>query len=138
MEKNRHKKILSEIFHATLNSVIPYEPLNFYRERILDIYRSNYCKRLISIAFGKAACHMTKAAENIIGDIISYGIVITKYRHCPQHHEFKAIRVFEAGHPIPDEKGLKGTEEIIRHLREADEHTLIVCLVSGGGSALLV
>ncbi len=44
----------------------------------------------------------------------------------------------EAGHPLPDENGLKATEEVIRLLRDFDERTLAVCLISGGGSALLV
>jgi glycerate-2-kinase len=48
------------------------------------------------------------------------------------------IQSFEAGHPLPDEKGLQATAEAIRLLRQADEKTLIICLISGGGSALLV
>ncbi len=51
---------------------------------------------------------------------------------------FRTLKLFEAGHPVPDEKGLRGTEEIIKLLKEADEDTLVVCLISGGGSALLV
>ena len=46
--------------------------------------------------------------------------------------------VFEAGHPVPDEKGIRATEEIIKLLRDTDERTLILCLISGGGSALFV
>ncbi|MDI6733028.1 MAG: glycerate kinase [Planctomycetota bacterium] len=46
--------------------------------------------------------------------------------------------MIEAGHPVPDGNGLKGTAEIIKLLKAADENTLIVCLISGGGSALLV
>ena len=46
--------------------------------------------------------------------------------------------IFEAGHPVPDENGLRGTEEIIKILKDMNENTLVVCLISGGGSALLV
>jgi glycerate-2-kinase len=48
------------------------------------------------------------------------------------------IKIVEAGHPIPDENGLRATEEIIRLLAGADGKTLVVCLISGGASALLV
>ncbi len=48
------------------------------------------------------------------------------------------IKTLEAGHPVPDENGVRGTDEIIALLKGADEHTLVVCLISGGGSALLV
>jgi len=50
----------------------------------------------------------------------------------------KRIVQIEAGHPIPDEAGVKGTEDIIKMLKKADKETLIICLISGGGSALLV
>ena len=48
------------------------------------------------------------------------------------------IAVHEAGHPLPDEAGLKATMEAMKLARTFDEKTLFVCLISGGGSALLV
>ena len=48
------------------------------------------------------------------------------------------IRVYEAGHPIPDENGVKATRQAIALARSLDEKSLLVCLISGGGSALLV
>ena len=50
----------------------------------------------------------------------------------------KNVDIYEAGHPIPDLNGLRATREVIAMLEEADERTLVVCLISGGGSALLV
>jgi len=52
-------------------------------------------------------------------------------RHSP-------LKIYEAGHPIPDEKGIRATREVISLLKKADKDTLILCLISGGGSALFV
>eukprot|EP01138_Halocafeteria_seosinensis_P016439 gb/GECG01016770.1/.p1 GENE.gb/GECG01016770.1/~~gb/GECG01016770.1/.p1 ORF type:complete len:520 (+),score=48.02 gb/GECG01016770.1/:1-1560(+) len=49
-----------------------------------------------------------------------------------------AIEVVEAGHPIPDESGLRATKEILRLAEAASNKTLIITLISGGGSSLLV
>jgi len=63
------------------------------------------------------------------------GLVITRYGHgAPTRH----IEVVEAGHPVPDEAGLKATEEILARLRGLTEDDLVLFLGSGGGSALLV
>jgi glycerate 2-kinase len=63
--------------------------------------------------------------------------VVTKYGHCAGR-EFKKIRVREAGHPLPDENGVGATNEIVGLLKKADADTLVICLISGGGSSLLV
>jgi glycerate-2-kinase len=75
--------------------------------------------------------------EGSFGDMIDDGAIITSYGHGVDHG-LKKIRVREAGHPIPDENGIRGTEEIIRLAEAADERTLAVVLISGGGSALFV
>jgi hydroxypyruvate reductase/glycerate 2-kinase len=91
--------------------------------------------------FGKAACAMASAVESAFIDEVIEGIVITKYGHFARQGSFAKhghVKIVEAGHPIPDENGLRATEEIIRLLTDADEKTLVVCLISGGASALLV
>ncbi|MGD9577138.1 MAG: glycerate kinase, partial [Syntrophorhabdus sp.] len=47
------------------------------------------------------------------------------------------IELYEAGHPIPDNNGLAATKKAVSLLKMADERTLVLCLISGGGSALL-
>jgi glycerate 2-kinase len=66
------------------------------------------------------------------------GIVITKYGHCQPPYKPKKIRIFEAGHPVPDENGLIATGAIINLLKGVDKNILLICLISGGGSALFV
>ncbi|MBE9502589.1 MAG: glycerate kinase, partial [Proteobacteria bacterium] len=92
-------------------------------------------ERLFVIAAGKAAYSMCKAVEETLGDIINEGVAITKYDH---GGELERIKLYEASHPLPDENGIIATREVIDLLENADEDTLVLCLISGGGSSLLV
>ncbi len=141
-------QIVIEIFNAALKTGDPYESVKLHADKIRHFYQSGSFKRLIVVGFGKAASAMAKAIEDELPDLIDTGIVVTKYGHA-ENTEFgvrsselgpkklKKIKVIEAGHPVPDENGLNATEEIIKLLKNADENTLVVCLISGGGSALL-
>lgn len=137
MESNKTRQQLLELYRAALTAVDPYVSVARYRDAIIGSYRSGRCTRLISLAFGKAACPMAKAVEEICGDLVATSLVITKYGHS-DGYALRQGKVFEGGHPLPDENGVRATGEIVRILGDADEHTLAVCLLSGGGSALLV
>jgi len=136
MEQTTRKELATEIFYAALKAVDPYNAVKLYTDKIRSVYQNGSFKRLIVTGFGKAACSMSKAMEDNLGDLIDTGILITKYGHSMSQESM--IRIYEAGHPVPDENGLRGTEEIVRLLKNADENTLVICLISGGGSALLV
>lgn len=86
------------------------------------------------IGGGKAGASMGSAVETILGERITKGIINVKYGH---FSELKRIKLNEVGHPIPDEKGVSGAEEIIGLLEHLGEKDLVICLISGGGSALL-
>ncbi len=85
------------------------------------------------VGMGKASAVMAKPLTELLGDRISGGIIIVKYGH---RYPLSGIRVVEAGHPVPDEAGLRGTEEIIQLLANTKPEDLVFCLISGGGSAL--
>ncbi len=90
--------------------------------------------RLIVIGAGKAGAGMAQVVERLFTDRISAGLVITKYGH---RLPTDRIQVFEAGHPVPDRSGelaVEGMREILRDLSPKD---VVLCLISGGGSALL-
>jgi hydroxypyruvate reductase len=91
-------------------------------------------KRLLVIGAGKASGAMAHSVEEILGDAVSDGLVVVKdgYRSHSQ-----IIRHVEAGHPIPDARGQKAAQEIITLAESATADDLILCLLSGGGSALL-
>ncbi len=87
------------------------------------------------IGGGKACAPMAKTVEEILGDRLEDGIVVVKYGHSLP---LKKISIIEASHPIPDTNGLEGASEILRLLSRTGEKDLVICLISGGGSALLV
>ncbi len=136
------KEILNKIFSSALKSVDPSTLVKAYASKLKDYYLVMGFHKLVVAGFGKASYQMAKAVEEVFGPaLISDGIVITKYGHGvqqPTNDGLKKIRVYEAGHPVPDEQGINATGELIRLLQSCDDKTLVLCLVSGGGSALFV
>ena len=89
--------------------------------------------QVIVIGAGKAASRMAQVVEERLGDRITGGLVVTKYGH---GLPLQRIRQVEAGHPLPDAKGVgavRETRELLRGLKSQD---IVLCLISGGGSAL--
>jgi glycerate-2-kinase len=91
--------------------------------------------RLIVLGVGKAAARMARALEEVLGSRLHAGVIVTKYGH---GEPLDRIELFEAGHPVPDEGGVRAARRMEELLADADERTMVVSLVSGGGSALLV
>ena len=101
-----------------------------------DVYYDlKQVRRIFIVGAGKAAAGMAEACEKILGDRITEGAVIVKYGYGKELHR---VKVIEAGHPIPDGAGVKGTKAVLKILKKAEEEDLVLCLVSGGGSSLLV
>jgi glycerate 2-kinase len=130
--------IIREIFNKSLLAVDPYKAAASYSDTVRRAYESGHFRNLVLIGFGKAASLMSKAIEDNLGDLLAGGIIVTKYGHSVPGSRRSKIITYEAGHPMPDENGLNAAKEIVRLLNEADENTLVICLISGGGSALLV
>ncbi|MDD2336260.1 MAG: glycerate kinase [Geobacteraceae bacterium] len=135
MRKNQ--EIARKLFFTALRAVDPFESVRSSCDAIRSAYHDGGFTRLLAIGFGKAAASMALALEQELGDILETGVFVTKYGHTLSRKPLK-FRIFEAGHPVPDEYGFRGTEEIMELAASADEKTLVVTLVSGGGSALLV
>jgi hydroxypyruvate reductase len=90
--------------------------------------------RTIVIGAGKASAKMARALEQHWSGPLS-GCVVTRYGHSvPTRH----IEIIEASHPVPDQAGLDATCKITDMVRGLDQNDLVICLISGGGSALLV
>ena len=92
-------------------------------------------RRILVVGAGKASAPMTRAAEEILGDRIATGLVNVKYGYTDSTSK---VALREAGHPLPDQNGLDGTREIVKLLSGAGEDDLVLCLISGGGSALMM
>lgn len=86
------------------------------------------------IGTGKASADMAAGLESLLEGRITAGAVTVKYRHT---RPLKHVRLIEAAHPVPDHNGVKGAERILEIVDNASEKDLVICLLSGGGSALL-
>jgi glycerate 2-kinase len=90
--------------------------------------------RLTVVGAGKAAALMAQAAEDILEDRITAGVVAVPTGYAAS---LRRIRLREAGHPLPTEAGAAAAEQILALLRGLRPQDLVICLLSGGGSALL-
>lgn len=119
------------ILTAALDAVDPY----LATQRALKL--SKKYRRIFVVGCGKAAYPMAQAVEGVLAGKITAGIIITKDGHLPARSKLSHIQACEAAHPIPDERGVEATQMLIDLLAQAGEDDLVICLISGGGSALL-
>ncbi len=89
--------------------------------------------RTVVIGFGKASAAMAKAVEDHWPGPLE-GLVVTRYGHAVACAK---VRVVEAAHPVPDAAGQAAAAEILATVQDLGADDLVLCLISGGGSALL-
>ncbi len=133
---------LQGIFQAALDAADPYRALLQTLHRDGDVlqaggtqYDLTQYARVVVVGAGKAAARMAQAIESVLYERISDGLIVVKYGHALP---LQFIHQTEAAHPLPDLAGVRGTQQILQLLQGLDEKTLVVCLLSGGASALLV
>ncbi|MFZ2302649.1 MAG: HAD-IIB family hydrolase [Gallionella sp.] len=133
---------LTDIFNAALAAVDPYNAvlntvsveggqLRVAGER----YDLAAFDRVIVIGAGKATARMALAIESLLDGKIAAGLIIVKDGH---KAPLSIIEQVEAAHPVPNEAGIAGAQRILRMMHATDEKPLVICLLSGGASALLV
>ncbi|MHB1290691.1 MAG: HAD-IIB family hydrolase [Sulfuricella sp.] len=134
--------ILTHIFSAALAAVDPFQAvLNAAKleNDCLTVAGAAYpledFSRIIVVGAGKATARMALAIEALLDERISAGLIIVKEGHAASLGKIEQI---EASHPVPNEAGVAGAQRILDMVRAADERTLVICLLSGGASALLV
>jgi glycerate 2-kinase len=96
--------------------------------------------RTIVLGAGKAGGSMAQAVEALWPAAAPLeGLVVTRYHHIPPRPEGlrKRIEIVEAAHPVPDAAGLEAAQRILAMAHGLTEDDLVLCLISGGGSALL-
>jgi hydroxypyruvate reductase len=129
--------------HAALEAVDPEISVKDYFDTHPEIAAKIKATpgRIIVVGAGKAGSPMTAAVSEIFGDKIAGGQIIVKYGHTgkksPASPRLNQINIKEAGHPVPDEAGLSGAQEIAHLLSQTGQDDTVLCLISGGGSALL-
>ena len=94
-------------------------------------------RRVLVIGGGKAALAMADALESILDGVISAGIVNVPDSQLPGRRRGRLIKLHGATHPLPSKLGQEGVLEMLELVGEPDEETLVICLISGGGSSLL-
>ena len=95
--------------------------------------------RTLVLGAGKAAGSMAQAVEALWpADAPLPGLVVTRYGHVPPRPPGLArrIEVVEAAHPVPDEAGERAAERVLALAGDLTADDLVLCLISGGGSAL--
>ena len=131
-----------EIFEAGLAAVDPFQAVFRHvalEENGLRIGEHRFglkdYDRILVVGAGKAGAPMARALERLLGDRIADGVIVVKEGHALP---LKKIRLYEAGHPVPDRRGVEGGAEILSLVGGCGNRDLVLCLISGGGSALLV
>lgn len=135
------RRLIEDLFAAGVLAVEPKRAVETAIAREGDLLVVNderipIDKGIYLIAVGKAAPAMALGAISVLGDAIVGGDVLTKEGHAsgamPSH-----VREYEAGHPIPDQRGVDAALEVIRNLEALPDGAIVLALISGGGSALL-
>jgi glycerate 2-kinase len=118
------------IFRAALAAANPVDAVvRHLKSRDLSRFRHIYV-----IGAGKAGASMARAVERVLGRRITAGLVNVKEGNTAK---LRRIELNPCGHPLPDQAGVKGAARIAEIASHAQEGDLVLCLISGGASALL-
>ena len=129
------------IFRAALRAADPAEAV-FRHVRVRDgvltaggaRYPLKRFRRIQVVGGGKAGATMARAVERLLGSRIAGGLINVKYGHTAR---LRRVTLNECGHPVPDENGVRGAGRMAEIAADAGEDDLLICLISGGASALM-
>ncbi|MCP4536125.1 MAG: glycerate kinase [Chloroflexi bacterium] len=143
MPNHNLRSVATELQQAALTAIEPAAAVHRHVDRegtTLVVANRRYdlasYERVFVVAGGKAAVPMTAALIDILGNYVNATIVVTK-RGSPLNLQSPNLQILEAGHPVPDENSIRGAQAIVDLVSQATERDLVICLISGGGSALL-
>jgi len=138
------RKQVLEIINAGISQVQPDKLLPTavqYNQHLNSLIIQNRSYDLISgrifvVGGGKAAGFMAATLEQIIGPKYIIAGAVNSIRN---DYKTKKIKIIKAEHPLPDKKGVAGVEKMLKLKEKYDigEKDLVICLLAGGGSALL-
>lgn len=118
-----------QIIRAAIRAADPYE-------NTADILRTLQLPEKARVfSIGKAAIPMAKAAADVLGDRIAYGLVVTKYGHTGDFSS-PFFQVIEAAHPVSDNNSVLAAETAMAAVKDLGADDAVLVLLSGGGSAL--
>lgn len=130
------------IFDAAVSAVHPQKLIAAHlllEQEHLHIFDQQFSLNelpdIFIIGAGKASAAMAKSVEDILGELITAGIVVAKYNHSLP---LDKIICMEAAHPVPDEQGIAATAATVALLKQVKENDIVICLISGGASSLWI
>jgi hydroxypyruvate reductase len=127
------RNFLRQLFEAAVKRALPLDNTPDYLPQVPR-------GKTLVLGAGKAAGAMAHAVEALWPQHAPLsGMVVTRYGHTPERPQGvpARLKVLEASHPVPDEAGLAAAEEILQLTQGLTQDDLVLCLISGGGSALL-
>jgi glycerate 2-kinase len=130
MTEKQLRRDARAIFQASLKAA---DPAGAVTRHLAKANYSRY-RNIYLVGAGKAGASMARAAERVLGSRITAGLVNVKDGHLAK---VRRVELNECGHPVPDERGVQGARRIAEMARSAGNDDLVLCLMSGGGSALL-
>jgi len=92
--------------------------------------------KILVVGGGKASGKMAEVLEEIIGARITGGVV-SVFEGTASEHRLRRIELIEAGHPLPTEASVRGAKEMVGLVSGLGPRDIVICLLSGGGSALV-
>jgi len=144
VEKEEHalRRDALQILHAALGAVDPSAAVRRHVRRegnqlLIEGERFDLerYRHVFVLALGKAAYPMAYALQVLLGRRLDRGVLVTKYGHLAAALD-ERWTVVEAGHPVPDENSVRGAQALAALAEQAGPEDLILCALSGGGSAL--
>jgi len=127
------------IIESAFMAVVPEKAIEkkvWLDKNILFVNKTAYdldeYKNIYVVGFGKSSSHMAKTLENILKDKITGGVVIST-----QKIHLDKITFYPGTHPFPSRQNMDATKRLVNIVGNTDKDDLILCLISGGGSALL-
>lgn len=93
--------------------------------------------RVRLIGAGKAAQAMARGAMAVLGERVDDGVLITKHLEPENGGLPDKIRVLQGGHPVPTTESMSSAQALVDFLQSGTDQDLVICLISGGGSALM-
>jgi len=134
------RDLIERLFQASLAAVEPRAAVQRAltlrgHTLLIEGRQTPVAGRVAAVAIGKAAPRMAQGALDVLGDAIAEGIILTKDGHLGDG--VPGFAGYEASHPVPDERGVAATQEILALARTLGRGDVLLALISGGGSALL-
>jgi glycerate 2-kinase len=123
---NRQRELLLAMFHAAIEAAQP-------AVCVAANLPAPPKGRMVVVGAGKASAAMARAVEDVWNGPLS-GVVVTRYGYAAP---CKHIEIIEAAHPVPDAASVAAAERILATVSNLTADDIVLCLISGGGSALL-